>query len=163
MNKFFKRLIKQSEFYVFLIIVVLSLIIQARSGLFFANNNIVDLLRSMIVPSIYAICALLAFVSTGPDVSFPLIAALSSYLALTVTKQSGAGWSTVDHYIYYRHFIWMYDGSAQRIHNCKIQIPEPDRNTWYQLHFQWNPAGGFRGRKNGSSGESCRHLEKRHY
>ena len=62
MNKFFKRLIKQTEFYVFLIIVVLSLVIQARSGLFFANNNIVDLLRSMIVPSIYAICALLAFV-----------------------------------------------------------------------------------------------------
>ena len=86
MNKFFKRLIKQTEFYVFLIIVVLSLVIQARSGLFFANNNIVDLLRSMIVPSIYAICALLAFVSTGPDVSFPLIAALSSYLALTVTN-----------------------------------------------------------------------------
>ena len=89
MNKFFKRLIKQTEFYVFLIIVVLSLVIQARSGLFFANNNIVDLLRSMIVPSIYAICALLAFVSTGPDVSFPLIAALSSYLALTVTNSLG--------------------------------------------------------------------------
>jgi simple sugar transport system permease protein len=82
-------MVKQTEFYVFLIIVVLSLVIQVRSGLFFANNNIVDLLRSMIVPSMYAICALLAFVSTGPDVSFPLIAALSSYLALIVTNNLG--------------------------------------------------------------------------
>ena len=40
-----KKITKQSEFYVFLIIVVLSVIIQIRSGLFFANNNIVDLIR----------------------------------------------------------------------------------------------------------------------
>ena len=72
-----KKITKQSEFYVFLIIVVLSVIIQIRSGLFFANNNIVDIMRSMIVPCIYALCAFLAFISTGPDVSFPLIAALS--------------------------------------------------------------------------------------
>lgn len=38
-----KKITKQSEFYVFLIIVVLSVIIQIRSGLFFANNNIVDI------------------------------------------------------------------------------------------------------------------------
>ena len=84
-----KKLTKQSEFYVFLLIVVLSIIIQMRSGLFFANNNIVDIIRSMIVPCIYALCAFLAFISTGPDVSFPLIAALSSYLAITVTYKTG--------------------------------------------------------------------------
>ena len=39
-----KKITKQSEFYVFLIIVVLSVIIQIRSGLFFANNNIVDIM-----------------------------------------------------------------------------------------------------------------------
>ncbi len=90
MKKFdFKKILKHTEFYVFVIIIALSLIIQARSGLFFANNNIVDLLRSLIVPSIYALCALLAFVSTGPDVSFPLIAALSAYLAIIVTKAIG--------------------------------------------------------------------------
>ena len=43
----------------------------------------------MIVPSIYALCALLAFVSTGPDVSFPLIGALSSYLAIVITEGLG--------------------------------------------------------------------------
>lgn len=89
MKKAVKRIVKQTEFYIFLIIILLSIVIQMRSGLFFTNNNIVDLMRSMIVPSIYAICALLAFISTGPDVSFPLIAALSSYLSLIITNKLG--------------------------------------------------------------------------
>lgn len=84
-----KKLTRQTEFYVFLIIIGLSVLIQLRSGLFFTNNNLVDIARSMIVPSIYALCALLSFVSTGPDVSFPLVAALSSYLATVITKQTG--------------------------------------------------------------------------
>ncbi len=85
MKKQMNKMLRQTEFWVFLIIIFLALIIQARSGAFFANNNIVDIMRSMICPSLYAVCALLAFVSTGPDVSFPLIAALSSYLAITIT------------------------------------------------------------------------------
>ena len=85
-----RKITKQSEFYVFLIIVVLSVIIQIRSGSFFANNNIVDIMRSMIVPCILtSLCAFLASISTGPDVSFPLIAALSSYLAITITYKTG--------------------------------------------------------------------------
>ena len=85
MKNLMNKVIRQTEFWVFVIIVVLALLIQMRSGAFFANNNIVDIMRSMICPALYAVCALLAFVSTGPDVSFPLIAALSSYLAIVVT------------------------------------------------------------------------------
>ena len=85
MKKQMNKVLRQTEFWVFLIIIFLALIIQARSGTFFANNNIVDIMRSMICPSLYAVCALLAFVSTGPDVSFPLVAALSSYLAITIS------------------------------------------------------------------------------
>ena len=84
-----KRTAVRPEFYVFLIIILLSVIIQAKSGLFFSNNNIVDLLRSMTVPLIYAICAYIGFISTGPDVSFPLIAALSGYLATEFVFQTG--------------------------------------------------------------------------
>lgn len=76
------------EGYIFLIIVALAFAIQMRSGLFFTNNNIVDILRSMIVPLIYGLCAYLAFISTGADVSFPLIAALSSFLATTIAVNS---------------------------------------------------------------------------
>lgn len=90
MNKTLKKQLKTTEFWVFVIIVGLSLIIQARSGQFFTNNNIVDLLRSLIVPCIYAIICLLSFISTGgPDVSFPLNAALSSYLAITIAIKTG--------------------------------------------------------------------------
>ena len=84
-----KRITKQSEFYVFLIIIALSIVIQIRSGQFYTNNNIVDITRSMIVPLIYALCAFLAFISTGPDVSFPLVAALSAYLAIRITYATG--------------------------------------------------------------------------
>ena len=79
-----KSMVKQTEFYVFCIIVVFALIIQARSGQFFTSNNLMDLVRSMIIPGIYAICALLSFVSTGADVSFPLISALSAYVAVYI-------------------------------------------------------------------------------
>ena len=84
-----KKITKRSEFYVFVIILILSFVIQLRSGQFYTNNNIVDIARSMIVPLIYALCAFLAFISTGPDVSFPLIAALSSYLAIQLAFKTG--------------------------------------------------------------------------
>lgn len=77
-----KKKVYRSEFYVLLIIIILSVIIEVKSGLFFTSNNLVDLMRSIIVNGIFAVVALLSFISTGPDVSFPLIAALSSYLAV---------------------------------------------------------------------------------
>ena len=42
MNKI-KKLTHQTEFYIFLVIIVLALIIQARSNQFFTGNNLVDL------------------------------------------------------------------------------------------------------------------------
>ena len=87
--KKFKKITQDTEFWVFIIIVILSLIIQVRSGQFFTNNNIVDIIRSMIYPALGAICALLAFVSTGPDVSFPMIGACSSFLAIAIKNRTG--------------------------------------------------------------------------
>ena len=43
-----KKVMKRSEFYVFLIILILSAVIQARSGQFYTNNNIVDIARSFL-------------------------------------------------------------------------------------------------------------------
>ena len=51
-----KDILKQTEFYVFCIIVAFAFIIQVRSGQFFTSNNLMDLVRSMIIPGIYAIC-----------------------------------------------------------------------------------------------------------
>ena len=80
MNKKVKRLLGKNEFYVALIIIILAAFIQSYSGLFFAVNNIVDLLRAIVVNAIYALCAMFAFVSTGADVSFPMIAGMSTYI-----------------------------------------------------------------------------------
>lgn len=91
MNKKIKSMVRQTEFYIFCIIIAFAVIIQIRSGQFFTSNNLMDLVRSMIVPSIYAICALLSFVSTGADVSFPLIAALSAYIAVVLGNQWNLG------------------------------------------------------------------------
>lgn len=84
MDKKYKRILGKNEFYVAVIIVILAVFIQAKSGMFFAVNNLVDLLRAIIVNAIYALCGILAFVSTGADVSFPMIAGMSTYIIFKV-------------------------------------------------------------------------------
>lgn len=92
MNKKVKRLLGKNEFYVGAIIVILAIAIQAASGLFFAINNVVDLLRAIIVNAIYALCGLLAFVSTGADVSFPMIAGMSTYVIFKLGEVTNLPW-----------------------------------------------------------------------
>jgi len=75
-----KRLARRSEPYVFAAILLLSLLIQVQSGQFFTGNNLVDIARSMIVPALFAIGAMLVIVSGGIDVSFTAIASLSMFL-----------------------------------------------------------------------------------
>ena len=79
MAKVFKKLTQRNEFYIFLVIVLLSIVIQARSGQFFTSNNIVDLLSALIVPGLFALGAFMVIVSGGIDVSFPALASLSMY------------------------------------------------------------------------------------
>lgn len=78
-----KYLLKRSEFYVTLIIIALSLVIQAKSGQFFTANNIVDLVRSLIVPGMMAAGLLMVIASGNIDVSFPYNAMLCMFF---VTK-----------------------------------------------------------------------------
>ena len=79
MNKKLKKILGCTEFYVFLLIVVVGLLIQARSGQFFTSNNIVDIASAMIVPGIFAVGIFMVLVSGGMDVSFPALASLSAY------------------------------------------------------------------------------------
>ena len=78
-----QRLLKRNEFYVALIIIILSLIIQAISGQFFTANNLVDLMRSLIVPGMMAAGLFMVIVSGNIDVSFPYTAMLCMF---AVTK-----------------------------------------------------------------------------
>lgn len=79
MNKKVKKLFQSNEPYIFLIIIVLGIVVQIRSGQFFTGNNIVDLLSAMIVPGLFAIAEFMALISGGIDVSFPALASLSAY------------------------------------------------------------------------------------
>ena len=83
MNKI-KKMTHQTEFYIFLVIIVLACIIQGRSGQFFTGNNIVSLLNAMIVPALFSIGTFMIIVSGGIDVSFPAVAALTSYVVTVV-------------------------------------------------------------------------------
>ena len=79
MGKLVRRLTRANEFYVFLVIVALSIVIQARSGQFFTVNNLVDLANAMVVPGLFEVGAYMVIVSGGIDVSFPALASLAVY------------------------------------------------------------------------------------
>lgn len=86
---FLNGLVRRNEFYILLTIILLGFIIQFRSGQFFTINNIVDIIVSMIVPAMLAMCAFLVIISGGIDVSFPAIASLSMYITTDMLLSSG--------------------------------------------------------------------------
>jgi simple sugar transport system permease protein len=79
MSQLIHKTIRSNEFYVFLVIAAVCLLIQVRSGQFFTANNLVDLANAMVVPGLFAIGAFLVIVSGGIDVSFPALASLAVY------------------------------------------------------------------------------------
>lgn len=83
------KVVRANEFYVFLVIVVVSLIIQARSGQFFTPNNLVDLANAMVVPGLFAVGTYMVLVSGGIDVSFPALASLAVYAVTRYLVDSG--------------------------------------------------------------------------
>ena len=78
-----KRISRKNEPYLFLVLLALCLLIEVRSGQFFAANNLVDIASALIVPGLFAIGAFMVIVSGGIDVSFPALASLSVYASTT--------------------------------------------------------------------------------
>lgn len=90
-----KRLTRRTEFYMFLVLIVLCVIVQIISGgqLFsfpqiFTRQN-VTILRTMVVDGMFAMCSLVVMISGGFDLSFPAIAALSYSLSCTICLNNG--------------------------------------------------------------------------
>ena len=69
-----------------IVVVILACVIQAVSGQFFTGNNLVDLVRSLIIPGMFCIAEMIVLVSGGIDVSFPAIASLSMYIVSAYMK-----------------------------------------------------------------------------
>ena len=82
-----KKLLNKNEFYVSVVLVLLIIVIQAKSGQFFTSNSLVDLARSCILPVILTLGVMMQITARSIDVSFPAIAMLTMY---TVTSVSTA-------------------------------------------------------------------------
>lgn len=90
-----KRMVKRTEFYIFLVLVLMCIVIQAVSaGQLFESSTIVTILRSMVVNGMFAMVCLLVMVSGGFDLSFPAVAALSYSLSTTICMNMG--WCTTN-------------------------------------------------------------------
>mgnify|MGYP003292636450 CR=1 FL=1 len=88
MNKNLKKVLHSSEFYVTLLIILFSVLVEIRSGQFFAGNNIVDLIRAFTVPAMFCVGELMILISGGVDCSFPAIASLSMFVVCKTFESS---------------------------------------------------------------------------
>ena len=77
-----RKLLKTNEFYVAVIIVVLSIVIGAVNPRFLTVLTVVDTLRSSMLMLILSMGVLVVLISGGIDVSFPAIASFSMYTTL---------------------------------------------------------------------------------
>lgn len=89
MHKVLKKLSRRNEPYIFLVLLVLCVLIEIRSGQFFTPNNIVDMLSALVVPGIFAVGAFMVIVSGGIDVSFPALASLSAFATTKLLLDKG--------------------------------------------------------------------------
>ena len=89
-NSALKRLTRRTEFYIFIVLIAMSIIIHfASGGKLLVPDKIFTILRAMIVDGIFALCSLVVMISGGFDLSFPAIAALSYSLASKICLDQG--------------------------------------------------------------------------
>jgi simple sugar transport system permease protein len=84
-----KKLITKSEFYLFLLILVLGATFTAANPKFLALQNILDLLKSYSFFGILSVGALVVLLSGGIDISFTAIAQVAEYVTVAVILQYG--------------------------------------------------------------------------
>jgi len=85
-----KRMTSRTEFWIFLVLVIMLIFIQIRSGgQLFQPNTVVTILRSMCVDGMFAMVCLIVMVSGGFDLSFPAVAALAYSLSTTLCLNNG--------------------------------------------------------------------------
>ena len=85
-----KRITSRTEFWIFLVLIIMMIFIQLRSGgQLFQPNTVVTILRAMCVDGMFAMVCLIVMVSGGFDLSFPAVAALAYSLATTLCLNNG--------------------------------------------------------------------------
>lgn len=84
-----KKLLKRNEFYVSVLIIILSMLVQAKSGQFFTITNCFDLLRTCILPGILSLGIMIQLIAGSVDVSFPSMTMLISYVVISTATEKG--------------------------------------------------------------------------
>lgn len=85
-----KRMTRRTEFYIFLVLIVLCVVIHlASNGQLLVPDKIFTILRALVVDGIFALCSLVVMISGGFDLSFPAIAAFSYAMATTLCLNFG--------------------------------------------------------------------------
>lgn len=75
-----KRVFKSTEFYVAVVLLLLCMAVQIKSGQFFTGNNLVDITRAFSIPAMFCIGEMFVIITGGVDVSFPAITSMSMFI-----------------------------------------------------------------------------------
>jgi len=84
-----RRVGRTHEFVIAACILILSIVVGLLNPAYFSLGNLFDLLRNATIYGILAMGVLVVLISGGVDVSFPAIAAASSYIAVKILIASG--------------------------------------------------------------------------
>lgn len=85
-----KRMTRRTEFWIFLVLIIMIIAIQVISGgQLLEPSTVVTILRSMVVDGMFAMICLIVMVSGGFDLSFPAIAALAYSVSTTICVNAG--------------------------------------------------------------------------
>jgi simple sugar transport system permease protein len=82
----YKKLLRRNETALIIAIILLSVIIGAKSPEFFTLANLFDICRSSFVQLLFALGVLVVIISGGIDVSFPAVGIFSGYSAVVLMK-----------------------------------------------------------------------------
>jgi simple sugar transport system permease protein len=85
----FKQITQTHEFFIAMTIIFLSIVIGWINPAYFSVASLFDMLRNATVYGILAMGTLVVLISGGIDVSFPAIAAASSYMAVKILIAAG--------------------------------------------------------------------------
>lgn len=82
----FKKLLLRNETALIIAIVILSLVIGAKSPEFFTLANLFDIFRSSFVQLLFALGVLIVIISGGIDVSFPAVGIFAGYTSVVLMQ-----------------------------------------------------------------------------
>lgn len=95
MKTFLKRLIKQKEFSIFTILIIVAVIITMQNSVFISPSNILDILRSNSIMGIIAFGMLLVIITGGIDVSVGAMTAMVTVIIGSYMARFGGNLLTV--------------------------------------------------------------------